>query len=894
MENGAAVGLAEDRKENTGRRAERGTEGKGGLTAAGSGLVSGSRHGRRGAKRDRLRRSGIGVLFFIGIMVAGLIGSFLYLGEEAAGPFLLFLLGVLAVVGIFTLFAAAIGLLRFGEPGKGEANDYAYLEALEDSHVVTDEEGRILFADSSYSGLIGAVSAQDIRSVERVFGVEEGVSEPVFRLSVAVAERRPASEEIRLDRRIGGNVAKPDGPRWYRISVRPVLFEGEEDEKTGEKQQTIWRVEDITRDRADQEFAFQELQNVINYLDHAPAGFFSSEPDGKIIYINATLAGWLGIDLTEFEVGRVHLHDIVRGDGAALLNAAVAAPGETRTETIDIDFVKRNGQSLPVRLLHLTPFKSDGAPGPTRTIVLNRSGMNADEAEATEGGAQFSRFFNAAPIAIAALNGNGRLLRANASFIRLFKTAKADTGAIALADLVSDADREKLQGAIDAANAGQSEIAPVDVALRGEGDSNARLYVSAVEQVGEGGPADQEVAVLYAIDTTQQRALEQQFAQGQKMQAIGQLAGGIAHDFNNMLTAIIGFSDLLLQNHGPSDPSFQDIMNIKNNANRAAGLVRQLLAFSRRQTLRPKVIDLRDVIEDLSILLERLLGENVRLSVKHGRDLWAVKADLNQLEQVIINLSVNARDAMPEGGDLSIGTRNLTPADCDTEAMKGLVPAEYVLIKVEDTGTGMTPEVMEKIFEPFFSTKGVGEGTGLGLATVYGIIKQTGGYIYPVSELGKGTCFNILLPRHIVVESEKTEAAPIEAPRDLSGSANILLVEDEEAVRAFSARALQARGHTVYEASSGTHALEVMREVGGKIDLVVSDVVMPEMDGPTLLGELRKVHPDLKIIFVSGYAEEAFEKHLVAGQKFAFLPKPFSLKQLATKVKEVLDNNDDG
>jgi len=377
------------------------------------------------------------------------------------------------------------------------------------------------------------------------------------------------------------------------------------------------------------------------------------------------------------------------------------------------------------------------------------------------------------------------------------------------------------------------------------------------------------------------------------MQAIGQLAGGIAHDFNNMLTAIIGFSDLMLQNHGPSDPSFQDIMNIKNNANRAAGLVRQLLAFSRRQTLRPTVIDLRDIIEDLSILLERLLGENVRLEVRHGRDLWAVKADLNQLEQVIINLSVNARDAMPDGGDLVIETYNLAPRECDPQTMKGLIPAEYVVIKVTDTGTGMPPEVMEKIFEPFFSTKGVGEGTGLGLATVYGIIKQTGGHIYPVSEVGQGTCFNILLPRHIVEEHDQPEVVAVEAPRDLSGSANILLVEDEEAVRAFSARALQARGYTVHEASSGTHALEVMKEVGGEIDLVVSDVVMPEMDGPTLLSELRKVHPNLKIIFVSGYAEEAFEKHLAAGEKFTFLPKPFSLKQLVTKVKEVLENADE-
>lgn len=875
---------ADDRKENANSRIKREPSAVANKPLAERGYVfnKGQTSGP-----DKLRRSGVGLLVLIGLVVAGLIGTFLYLGEEAAGPFLLFLLGVLAVVGIFTLFASAVGLLSFGTDKDTLSVDYMCLEALDDAHVLTGRDGRILFADSSYAKLIGAVSSQDIRSVERVFGVEEGLSEPLFRLSVAAGERRSLSEEVRLAHRIGLSSDKTSGPLWYRISTQPVADQNEE------QYTTLWRVEDITHDRTEQEFAFQELQNVINYLDHAPVGFFSSEADGKIVYINATLAGWLGINLTEFEVGQVHLYEIVRGDGAALLNAIKGEPGTTHTEIIDIDFVKQNGQSLPVRLLHLTPFMINGVPGPTRTVVLNRSGIEADDADIIDSNAQFSRFFNSAPIAIAALNGKGELARANATFVRLFKTGKTDTGDIAFMDLIADNDHEKLDSAIKAARDRQSEIDPVDVALKGEIESSARLFINALSQPEDAEPLDHEVAVIYAIDTTQQRALEQQFAQGQKMQAIGQLAGGIAHDFNNMLTAIIGFSDLLLQNHGPSDPSFQDIMNIKNNANRAAGLVRQLLAFSRRQTLRPTVIDLRDVIEDLSILLERLLGENVRLTVTHGRDLWAVKADLNQLEQVIINLSVNARDAMPEGGDLSIVTQNLAKDECDTTLMKGLIPAEYVAIKVSDTGTGISPEVMKKIFEPFFSTKGVGEGTGLGLATVYGIIKQTGGYIYPVSEVGEGTCFNILLPRHIADENVEPEVVAVEAPRDLSGSANILLVEDEEAVRAFSARALQARGYTVHEASSGAHALEVMEEVGATIDLVVSDVVMPEMDGPTLLGELRKVHPNLKIIFVSGYAEEAFEKHLAAGEKFAFLPKPFSLKQLAIKVKEVLENSEE-
>ncbi|MEO1065869.1 MAG: ATP-binding protein [Pseudomonadota bacterium] len=841
------------------------------------------RRGKPSPAATRSKPGGVGLLILTGAVVVGIIGALIYLGENLAGPFLLFLLGLFAIVGIFTLFAGAVGLLRFGEAAPSAELDYPLLQSLEGAHLLTDEKGRTVFADRAYAQLIGATSDNDVRSVERVFGMEEGLSEPIYRLSVAASDGRVASEEVRLVNGLGVSGRNAEPPRWYRISVRPFRATEEGDEQVAK---TIWRIDDITRDREDQEVAFQELQNVINYLDHAPAGFFSAEPDGRISYVNATLANWLGLDLADFEAGRLHLHDVVRGDGAALLNSVAADPGDVRMETIDIDFVKRSGQSLPVRLLHLTPFENDGAPGATRTIVLNRSYAEPDGS--ADGDARFSRFFNPAPIAISAVDRAGKLVRTNPTFIRLFGGQKRDLSDVTFLDLVAENDREKITTALNEAMSGKGEIEAVDAALVGDEDANARFFINAISGASDSDEAS-EMAVIYAIDTTHQHALEQQFAQGQKMQAVGQLAGGIAHDFNNLLTAIIGFSDLLLQNHGPADPSFQDIMNIKNNANRAAGLVRQLLAFSRRQTLRPTVIDLRDIVEDLSILLERLLGENVRLAVTHGRDLWPVKADLNQLEQVIINLSVNARDAMPDGGDLTITTSNLMEADCDPAEMKGLVPADYVMIEVTDTGTGMSPEIMAKIFEPFFSTKDVGKGTGLGLATVYGIMKQTGGYIYPISEVGVGTTFRLLLPRHIPVEEDVKEAAPVEVARDLSGSAKILLVEDEEAVRAFSARALQARGHTVHEAASGVEALEVMEEVGGEIDLVVSDVVMPEMDGPTLLGKLRETRPDLKIIFVSGYTGDAFEEHLPEGETFEFLPKPFSLKQLATKVKEVLD-----
>jgi two-component system cell cycle sensor histidine kinase/response regulator CckA len=382
------------------------------------------------------------------------------------------------------------------------------------------------------------------------------------------------------------------------------------------------------------------------------------------------------------------------------------------------------------------------------------------------------------------------------------------------------------------------------------------------------------------------------------LQVIGQLAGGIAHDFNNVLSAIMMANDFLLNAHKPTDPSFQDIMQIKQNATRAATLVRQLLAFSRRQTLRPQVLDLGDALSDLTMLLRRLIGEKVKLDLVHGRDLWPVKVDVSQFEQVVVNLAVNARDAMPDGGKLTVKTANVTADESAQLSYKGLPAADYVRIDISDTGTGIPAEIVDKIFEPFFSTKEVGKGTGLGLSTVYGIVKQTGGFVYVDSTPGEGTTFRIFLPRHrpeLEAQPEPQaangkEAAP-EPPKprpDLTGQGTILLVEDEDGLRSLNARGLRSRGYSVIEASNGLEAMEALDEKDGAVDLVVSDVVMPEMDGPTLLREMRKRNPNLKIIFVSGYAEEAFDKSLPENEQFAFLPKPFALSALVEKVKETM------
>jgi two-component system cell cycle sensor histidine kinase/response regulator CckA len=375
------------------------------------------------------------------------------------------------------------------------------------------------------------------------------------------------------------------------------------------------------------------------------------------------------------------------------------------------------------------------------------------------------------------------------------------------------------------------------------------------------------------------------------MQAVGQLAGGVAHDFNNLLTAMIGFCDLLLMRFRPGDPSFADIMQIKQNANRAANLVRQLLAFSRQQTLQPRIIDITDVLVELSHLLRRLIGENIELKVVHGRDLGLAKVDQGQLEQVIINLAVNARDAMQGGGTLTIRTSNISQASAVRRGHEVMPAGDYVLIEVSDTGVGISKEHLARIFEPFFSTKEVGSGTGLGLSTVYGIVKQTGGFIFVDSAPGRGATFQIYLPRHQLNDAAlntRGDLAEVLPPKDLTGIGTVMLVEDEDPVRIFGARALRNKGYKVLEAKSGEAALELMGTSEEKIDLMITDVVMPNMDGPALIREVREIHPDMKVIFISGYTEDAFRQRLDSDSEIHFLPKPFSLKQLASKVKEVI------
>jgi two-component system, cell cycle sensor histidine kinase and response regulator CckA len=482
-------------------------------------------------------------------------------------------------------------------------------------------------------------------------------------------------------------------------------------------------------------------------------------------------------------------------------------------------------------------------------------------------------FFRDAPVGVAIADASGHILEANKAFSEFLG---ASTGQV-LGDLIDASDVAAVADLIAKTKDG-AHVAAVDVRPAAHGERMAELYASPANGSGN--------VLLYLVDVTEQKVLETKFAQSQKMQAVGKLAGGVAHDFNNLLTVIIGFSDLLLMRHTAGDPSFNEINEIRQNGLRAANLVRQLLAFSREQTMQPKVLALNDAMTEIGQLLKRLVGEAVTVKMENPSDLWLVHADESQITNAVINLVVNARDAMPRGGTVTIRSSNESVI-ADMALGTAIMPAgDYVRIDVIDEGTGIAKEHMGRIFDPFFTTKPVGQGTGLGLATVYGIVKQTGGYITVDSEIGRGTTFRIYLPRFFgEAPAPQAEAPPA---RDMTGQDTILLVEDEEAVRSFAARALRVRGYNVLEAPGGEEALEIAQKHDGAIPLVITDVVMPNMDGPTMVRALKRIRPETAVIFMSGYAEEAFRRNDENAADLHFLPKPFGLKQLAAKVKDVL------
>lgn len=533
---------------------------------------------------------------------------------------------------------------------------------------------------------------------------------------------------------------------------------------------------------------------------------------------------------------------------------------------------------LPLRLLQI-PTDPGDPKSATLVILLD------DDSSQSGGGDQnvalsMQAMMAKLPLGLALADRDGRFLFLNDAFCRAVGLP-VGSKPIYPGDLVIREDKAAVADAVRRYAMGQPISGDIAVRLVSLPEEPVALTIASAKGLGE-------AAVLMSIkDSSEESRLKKQVAQATKMQAVGQLAGGVAHDFNNILTGILGHCDLMLMRHSPGDSNYDDIQQIRNNANRAAGLTRQLLAFSRQQTLRPQILQLPDVVAEISNLLKRLMGETVELIVKHGRNLGPVRADPGQLEQVIVNLSVNARDAMPRGGKLTIQTYAVTSAEVRKIGSDILPVADYTALSVTDTGTGIQQELLTKIFEPFFTTKEVGKGTGLGLSTVYGIVKQSGGFIFADSKVGEGTSFVIYLPVHIVEAGQIAEPVKVkEKAEELWGSGTILLVEDEDMVRAVAERALTRHGYEVITATNGEEGLDILKG-RSDIDMLVSDVVMPMMDGPTLGRHARELYPKMPLLFMSGYAEEQLRRS-IALDNVDFLPKPFSVQQLAEAVRNAM------
>ena len=775
---------------------------------------------------------------------------------------------VLLAVGLMAASGMAMGLIYRREQAMAQLLARTVDESPKGRFIAADD-GRVIYANESYRRTMGLDDRAPVRNLRELFpGREEALA---------------AIDLVEREARAGGlprvEIIVPDGrggERCLAVAARyPAMAEGG----------VLWFVSDETAEYQMRRKMELAERRVADFVEKAPVGFYAADGEGYPTYVNATLAAWIGADPADLVEEGATIADLIVGaaiDAGKIRENGAAANAELRL-TRDGRLLSRDGTMRPVRITQSVTLDGNGNIAAVHAVVRDMTEERQLESALKKAEKHFRRFFEHAPIGILWLERSGRIAEANRAFRKIAGLKVSPVGRDVFSLLDEDA-CARLKKRLALVREGGRVAAPDEISIGGE--RTVQLYVSHIGESKSGGPP----FLLYLIDTTEQKKLEIQFVQSQKMQAIGQLAGGVAHDFNNLLTAMIGFCDLLLLRHPAGDQSFSDIMHIKQNANRAANLVRQLLAFSRQQTLRPKVLVLSDVFAELSNLLRRLIGEKIELKVINGADVGLVKVDQGQLEQVIINLAVNARDAMPGGGMLTIRTDNASFSEEQASGEDSIPPGDYAMIEVSDTGKGIEKEILGKIFDPFFTTKEVGAGTGLGLSTVYGIIKQTGGFIQVDSTPGKGTSFRIYLPLHEVTEGEDLqEEGSRERLMDLTGRGTILLVEDEDPVRLFAARALTNKGYTVFEAASGEEALEVLKNHGGPVDLLISDVVMPNMDGPALVRHVREKWPDLKVVFISGYAQDNFRQDMGLDQEnIGFLPKPFSLNQLAGQVKKML------
>lgn len=779
----------------------------------------------------------------------------------------------IAASGVAVLLAVTIAWLsvRGRHADRAAASRGMALDALPEAVLLADKAGTALFANKAWENCLGgegaAGTALDLSALEGRLAPEADNLQVFVRLMAAAAARDADGGDLAI-------VVEGGHKAWYRVTVRPA------DDGTS----ILWTLSAEDSRNALEAAIAAEQARLVEFLADCPVGYFSVDEEGRFVSANTAFAHWIGIDAEQLIGGERRLHDLLTTSDGDSGPAWSILDGNSVGEAV---IQHASGRRFSAYVAETV--LNDGDRIRTRTLIRDLSRERDTRTALRQSEERFHRFFDEAPVGIALLDANGQVNECSAALARMTNEEPDSLAGQGLWDLAIDDDRDRVRQWVAGAIAAD-DAAPIQITLKGPDGIVASLFARRIE-ADAGGPGG---LVVHALDQTEFRNFENQFIQSQKMDLVGQLAGGVAHDFNNLLTAMIGFCDLLLQRHSPKDQAFADIMQIKQNANRAANLVRQLLAFSRQQTLQPKVLNIIDVLTELTHLLRRLIGADIELKIVHARDLWPVKVDQSQLEQVIINLAVNARDAVEGQGTVAIRTYNHSASESNKGLHASLPSGDYVVMEVADTGTGIPKELLSKIFEPFFTTKEVGSGTGLGLSTVYGIIRQTGGHIFVDSKDGEGACFTIYLPRNDAVEETADEAVAAEAAvqekRDLTGAGTVMLVEDEDAVRMFDARALRNKGYTVVEAASGQEAIDLLADGDAAgIDLLITDVVMPGLDGPSMIRQVRETHPDLKVVFISGYTEDSFRKRLDVVEDIHFLPKPFTLQQLASKVKEIME-----
>ena len=799
-------------------------------------------------------------------------GGFAAVNAASLGLPAILLLGGMALVGLFGL----MGLLSRQKPTdklerRETSRDGAYSDAFfkNPESMIIVENGKVVHANEAYLVMAKRVGAMGVSesapSVDRLFSASgKETAAAIFRLHHMRAQTQSAEEIV--------DTLDADGSlHRYRIHV------------TNLKPQQLWQITDVT----------QESYGEESVLVGAPVGLFSVTREGKVIATNSVLNRWLG---GEDNVRPEYLREFIE-DAEALLESP-AIPG--RVVRTDTRLITRKGVVTPSIMVG-TWHELDSGDIVASVALYGHSSLGVQKvALATPqtnvplAANDKATGFSSAPVAILHLDGEelgtSIVKSANPAFERM--SGGLSWIGLPFSDVFMPNDAEHRFLTFTAIDCDADK--PFDATLAGANGLPVSVYIIP-------DPDVERSSWAYLVDTSARKSLEDQLVQSQKMQAIGQLAAGVAHDFNNLLTAIRLNTDELLQRHPVGDPSYPELQNINTTGIRAAALVKKLLAFSRKQTRRMELLSVTDTLSEMVVTLKQTLGERAKLNMVHGRDLPPVRADKSQIDTVLMNLCVNARDAMEEQGGGTITIRSLLTPRHDINdpsvalALKSIPGDDFVIIEVSDTGTGMTDEVKAKIFEPFFTTKEVGKGTGLGLATVYGIVQQSGGHLTVDSDLGVGTTFRIYLPAADASEAEEESIkAPVavKKPADLTGQGNILFVEDEASVRLIAAKSLRKKGYKVVEAEDGEEAFELLEEADEPFDLMISDVVMPGMDGPTLLKKGRTMLGEARIVFISGYAEEEFSELLSEEPDVTFLPKPFTLAQLAEKVKAEIGESD--